>query len=211
MSTLLCCACIPESKELTPIHTFQGNQTKFGIIVEKDKLHLSDLCDLIEGRTTALRISSFYDPKHIHVIVQSIINSPLYGNYTQSGAENIAYVGMILFDTSDCIEKRKYYNHKAVEWIQQIRAQINPYMSPIDKLRLELDELWPHGASIVCLNNKKLFCGLVRIFKEGSEAKPHMDVFSRDAPNDIESREVEAQLATNVHLSVVDNGRALVI
>ena len=85
------------------------------------------------------------------------------------------------------------------------REFFEPYLSPMDRLRLELDEEWKHGASLLDLGDGKMFCGLFRVLSGGVLA--HEDKLERDHHRELPERlNYTAQLAANIYLNVPDQG-----
>jgi hypothetical protein len=64
-----------------------------------------------------------------------------------------------------------------------MRRNFMPYLSPINRLRLELDEIWPPGAQIAAFEGKKMFVGIFRVMPPelsgGSADDPHFDALPR--------------------------------
>jgi hypothetical protein len=95
-----------------------------------------------------------------------------------------------------------------VKDIQSLRDTLSPYQSPIDKFRLELDELWPKGCNLKSINREKMFVGLTRVFKAGVEADAHQDVLEWDDNSD-DAKNIKNQLAFNVYLRLPEEGGEL--
>lgn len=69
-----------------------------------------------------------------------------------------------------------------------------------------MDIAWPSGAKLASYDNKKMFSGLVRVFKEGASAEPHQDIFMRDAPELIEKLNIKEQIAFNIYFDIPERG-----
>jgi hypothetical protein len=62
-------------------------------------------------------------------------------------------------------EASRRYSAHATKWLRTLRAAFAPALSPMDKLRLELEEVWQGGAGIERFLGKNGFAGIVRVMK----------------------------------------------
>lgn len=174
-----------------------------------NQLNAMDLRDLHNGEIIALRVPGFYPTSNCEQIASRMSNNDLYGKY--ANAPLIGRVGQAYFECLASETHRACYEDNAISWIAQMRTLCEPYLTPIDKLRLELDEVWPSGSKLATLNGKKMFVGLARIFSKGASAEAHQDILSWDAPNSDEARELESQFAANIYLKMPEGGGELMI
>lgn len=88
----------------------------------------------------------------------------------------------------------------------RIRSLVAPLLSPIDKLRLELDEVWRDGAQIANFIGEKMFSGIIRYTDQNAllSKKPHVDSLPADFA-------FEDQFAANIYVDTPQNGGELLI
>ena len=107
-------------------------------------------------------------------------------------------------------ELRTSYFENAASWMRTVRHAFLPHMSPMDRLRAELDELWAPGALIP--RNRKgqsYFAGLVRVMSARTalgglartEGSIHVDDPKRPA--------LPKVFSTNCYVSVPRSGGTL--
>jgi hypothetical protein len=107
---------------------------------------------------------------------------------------------------NDCIN----YFSQVQPIIRKLRA-ISGGISPVDKLRLELDEIWPHGSKISSANpfNRKAFVGLTRLMKPdglvGLETKRN-GLVHIDGPL---ISDKHSTFSSNIYIKTPDNGGEL--
>lgn len=102
------------------------------------------------------------------------------------------------------------YFEDALPNLHALRAAVAPYLSPIDKLRLQLDEHWPYGAGIATFHpGKNMFVGVCRVmYAEESvlgETQPHID----SLPSHIQH--LNKQYSANLYVHVPEVGGELEI
>lgn len=178
-------------------------------IITTDSLRYEDIRRLHSGEILAIRIPNFYSLDMCQEISDKMENSSLYGKY--ANAPSIGRVGQAFFEclaSDDLISK---YQNNAVNWIKEMRSYCSPYLSPIDKLRLSLDESWPGGAHLGVLDGQKMFVGLARVFGANSGADAHQDILAWDAPNSETANSMRGQLAANIYLKMPHQGGELKI
>lgn len=113
-------------------------------------------------------------------------------------------LGMGYVDVGGEGGKAERYHSEAVASIQEIRRLAYPLISPVDHLRLLLEELWPQGATIETVGGQKCFVGTCRVIEAGAAMLPHSDRFGRmrlDGLNDM-----SGQIAINIYLQMPESG-----
>lgn len=178
-------------------------------VITNLRLESQALTSLATGNIIAIRVPHFYPKAMCADIASRMTMSSLYGKY--ANAPQIGRVGQAFFESLVSEEHRRMYECNALGWINEMRACCEPYLSPIDKLRLSIDELWPGGSQLGILSGKKMFVGLARIFGSGASAEPHQDVLAWDAPDAEEARGLCGQLAANIYLKMPREGGELLI
>lgn len=107
----------------------------------------------------------------------------------------------------DQTQIQKYYN-SAVKNIRLIRKIIGDKLSPFDRFRLEMDEIWPDNVGLAHFEGKKMFAGVPRIMcrPEASEkmaVQPHIDYLPSKFGTLI------GQFAVNIYIKVSSSGGEL--
>lgn len=172
------------------------------------KLSHKALLDLAQRDYMALHIKNYYDESVARQIADKFCNSKLFGKY--ENAPNIARVGQAYFEGLSSEETAEKYRKDSRNWIRQLREECMPYLLPIDRFRLEIDEAWDYGAQLGNLHldqNLKAFAGLVRIFYQGSGTEIHLDRLDWDLRAiDKADTGVMIQFAVNVYLDLPKTG-----
>lgn len=169
-------------------------------------LKTNDLQDLANGKIQALRIPNFCSQPVVKQVLQNLNQRKIVDYTNAEGVGKFQDVGMAYFEIESKEDKEKYYQTR-LDSIQTLRKAFDPYLSPIDKVRLILDEQWPLGASLMNLGQGPMFTGLVRAIK--GEILPHEDKLERDDPQGIKNIHYVSQLAFNCYLAVPKTGGEL--
>lgn len=175
---------------------------------------------LMTDEITALVIKNFYPAKDAARIAEKIISSENLAHYTHEiicdnelrqeylGVDREGVPFNLLYDNDHHAAVQHYYQ-SAKENIERIRSYAAPAFTPIDKLRLELDENYSHGAMIAAFRQRKMLAGIGRVshaeMSHMSEDPPHFDALpAKFAP-------LARQFAANIYLKVPEHGGELEI
>ncbi len=175
----------------------------------REELIEKDLVKLIAGESLAIRIPYYYPETLSQQISQRLIEHPLFGHY--ENAPDIGRVGTAYYETVGNPELRRLYYAQALKSIQALREACAPFQSPMDLLRLDVQERWTYGATLANIEGAPMFVGLARVFEEGAEALPHQDILRRDAPHSPMAYTLMTQIAANVYLQPAPQGGELEI
>lgn len=170
------------------------------------ELTRQSLLDLAQRQIGGIHVKGFFPADIVAGVAANAISHPNLGHYHKKYTSSVGRVMIPHIDTeSDPVIAEQYYR-EAADNVAAIRSLFTPYLSPVDHVRLLLQELWPGGANIQQIRGRKCFVGAIRVFQpKTSEFFPHNDRidFETDAP---EVRDVTEQLVANMYLKVPDRG-----
>lgn len=189
-------------------------------ILTLDKLDLASLKAFFSNKICAIRVPNYADTQLCDRLTNWFLNNKIeeYEHEVRDdkGVRYLKYgvgrVGVAYNTTynkaANSPEIQKYYN-EALPGIRSLRDAMAPNLSPIDKLRLELDELWPNNASVAAFEGKKMFVGIGRIMipetSHLAEAQPHFD----SVPEKLSM--LSGQFSANIYLTLPPSGGELEI
>ncbi|MGV3722381.1 MAG: hypothetical protein ACO1SX_15850, partial [Actinomycetota bacterium] len=174
-----------------------------GVIVTKE-LKPEDLFDLGMERALGIRIPGYLPAPLCRRVSRHLLRNPRLNGYRVE--PRILRDGQTLFDAAGDAAAREEYFGSASSDTRALRELFVPYLSPIDRLRLELDEVWPGGAHLLELGGRKCSSGRTRVFRDRAEALPHQDQIHRDASDFSIAHEMVAQLAVNCYVQPAAGG-----
>jgi 2OG-Fe(II) oxygenase superfamily len=173
-------------------------------ILERSELRASSVLEVAEGRALALVVREYYSRDACDALADRLMAaSGLWTTYPAgSGADHIGTLGSALYNclgeelSSDCQE----YFREAPGRNRALRAVTAPWLHPADRVRIEMDNEWPTGTTLLRIGGQPSFFGLCRFVRSGGGIEPHTDRADWDLPCEETSR-FRAQLFLNIYLS----------
>ncbi|MGB3653547.1 MAG: 2OG-Fe(II) oxygenase [Rivularia sp. (in: cyanobacteria)] len=157
--------------------TQQQQQT---LVKISQNLVITDLLDLLNGKLLALRIPSYYHHEQAEKISEQLIEQDTLERYHRAPDVGVQRTGITFFETNGNLEMLERYYQQAPACNKNIRYTCSPYLSPIDKLRLDLGDIWLAGACIETVHHRTMLAGIGRVFEDDFELPPHQDILARD-------------------------------
>jgi len=172
-----------------------------------EELRQSDIIDLELGNIVGIRIPDYYDKTLCQEAATKVLSKPDLEAYDV--APDIQKIGKAVFDAASDPNALAEYYERAPGDLKMMRDFFAPHLAPMDKVRLDLQEIWPAGSYLERLHGQTMFCGLVRVFKEGSEGRSHQDMAHWDVPESLAAHTLKTQMAMNIYLSSAEEGGEL--
>ncbi len=173
---------------------------------QSDSLRIEDIHDLFQGKISVLRVPEFCSTNVLDHALAKLREKEIVDYTNAAGVGKYKDIGMAYFEVEDPTSKNAYY-HQVSASIRAVRDIFSPYLSPIDKVRLTLEDMWNHGASLLNLGEGSMFVGLIRATRK--EILPHEDKLERDDPSIVSKTHYVGQAAFNCYLAVPPSGGAL--
>jgi len=181
-----------------------ANRPATAIIQNSPTIDGRAISDIVSGRLVALRVADFYPKNLCDQFSERIAHYQHVGHYPLQ--PDVKKIGKAIYDAAADPPALEDYYATAHDALVQMRNFFHPYLSPMDKIRLVLQEVWPAGSMIESLHGKLMFCGLVRMYLTGSEARPHQDMTHWDIPDSPAAKTLVTQIAANIYLAPGDDG-----
>ncbi|WP_305422330.1 hypothetical protein [Photobacterium leiognathi] len=115
-----------------PLHNLEQD-----LVIEAQGITAEDLYLLATKKIAAIKIVNYYPIDLCNQIITKIMSENEPGHFEK--AKHVQRIGMPHFDIVDAHSFNKYHE-TALQNIRKLRNIHAPYLSPIDKFRLELDE-----------------------------------------------------------------------
>ena len=168
----------------------------------------TDLERLLEGKLSCIIIKKYVEPSDCESLADRV------GEYIKdSNSSGTIYKskGDAFFNTLGKKEIEDRYFASAISLNRELRNLSKPNIFPLDKFRLELDEAWYSGASLLRFGSKALRFGICRVWDVGAEGLPHQDILRREVPGLPFIKNQKSQLGVNVYLRTANEGGELEI
>ncbi|AFW95068.1 MULTISPECIES: hypothetical protein [Nostocales] len=172
--------------------------------IQQEKLDLESLKKLIRGEILAIWVPNYFPINKAKNCADTILRDE-YEFYAYAPGE-VGRYGLSFSETQSSEKIASQYFTSAKPSIDRIRQYFTPSLSPIDILRLELDEIWPSGANIERYNQQLMFVGLCRVIEPETYVLPHQDMVTWNVSNESSLKSIKTQLAANIYLQVPENG-----
>lgn len=170
------------------------------------ELRFDDLADLLAGRILALRIPQYVNRRLADQLCRRLLRHPGFARYLVAPDFGPQRIGMTLFEAENKPELLERYYREALTTSASVRKVCAPMLAPIDRLRLEIEEIWPTGLQIAQFHGKKMLAGIARMFEDNQPLEPHQDVVGRDLPDVAAAQTITAQFTANVYLRLSKAG-----
>lgn len=176
--------------------------------INVEQMNCDAITALAEQRLAAIHIKAFVPPQVCAFLAR---RAEEHGYAPYLNVPSVRRIGMAFYETEGHAELVDKYFATARQNLLAFRHACEPYASPIDIFRCFLDEVWPPGANLQTLDQRKMFIGLSRMVTAGTTFLAHHDIFSEDAPGKSEATSLTAQFGANVYLQMPDTGGALLM
>lgn len=174
---------------------------------------------LVNDDIMLLVVKNYYPKSLAQKIASALIRSDSLERYTHElsvgdelrqeylGVDRVGVPFNLIYDKSEEDPLVYHYYQSARHNMIRIREYAKPALTPIDKLRLELDETYSHGAMVASFQHKKMLAGIGRVshaeMSHMSEDPPHFDAIPAKFAS------LTGQFAANIYLKVPESGGEL--
>ncbi|MEM7302027.1 MAG: 2OG-Fe(II) oxygenase [Pseudomonadota bacterium] len=172
----------------------------------RNDLSTDSLVQLANRQIAAIHVKGFYPAEQCQAISEKAIAHDKLEFYAKEKVKTVARLHIPHADTDGHPEVKKAYHENAIASIHDTRSIFYPHISPVDHLKLLLQEFWPSGANLQHLDGRKCFSGALRVFwPKTAEFFPHYDRLDEESSAS-ELEHMGEQLGANIYLQTPSSG-----
>ncbi|MFI5836346.1 2OG-Fe(II) oxygenase [Micromonospora sp. NPDC051300] len=167
-----------------------------------EELNAVTLAQLAEGTLDAIWVRGFHPLPACRVVLPRVVKACERARYTLTG--DFQSIGTSIGEAAESPAHERRYLETAADTLALVREEIFAgRLSPLDELRLRLDEMWPAGATVARHDGRLMLPGVIRRWPAGGHANPHID--QRAIPL-LAAHGLRRRIGTNVYLEVPPRG-----
>lgn len=167
-----------------------------------EELNATTLGQLAEGDLDAIWVRGFHAPDRCRAVLPRVVEVCERSRYTLTA--DFQSIGTSIGEAAESAVDERRYLATAAETRDVIRHGVFAgRLSPLDELRLLLDESWPAGATVARHQGRLMLPGIIRRWPAGGHANPHID--QRAIPLLADQR-LRRRIGANIYLEVPPAG-----
>jgi hypothetical protein len=176
-------------------------------VAELNRFDINAIPAIADDELLAVRISNWCSSEVRQYVVKQLEGETGVPYGVEAGFQKL--VGGAIYDVEGKPELLKHYLDNAPNWFAMCRKIFGPYLSPFEKLWLELQQQWPHGCRLQLFNGRPAFAGLLRGVPDGGKADIHQDMTRWDIRHVAEARDLGTVLSCVTYIDCADAGGLL--
>ena len=169
-----------------------------------DELSASSLLALAKGEILGIWQPGYLDASRYAGAVRAV-EAAFLGRGRHGDPEPMSFAEVVGDVLGSAAGRERYLANALSQTREQRKRFFAPLVPPIDRLRLDLDELWLPGASAGRLGGRLMVPGTLRFYWPDDRMSPHVDGVAPPLGGLCAWR----RLAANVYLQIAGDGGAL--
>lgn len=163
--------------------------------------------NLMDGKNSIICIRNFLEPDECTRIADQLRSQQFWEGTSYSDIYDSAQIPLYAVSTGRV--RLEEYLERVPTMQKFSRDFFADGLTPFERLQGLLEQCWDAGANILRLHGLPTFFGLIRRWRQGMEALPHVDNLLDEFDASVVGDVLTAQFGVNLYLAVSPSGGAL--